>query len=35
MMHTIQDVDVDLSRAAQLGNEILAKISKVREADPI
>ena len=29
------DVDVDLSQAATLGNEILAKISRVRESDPI
>jgi hypothetical protein len=35
MLHTVQDVDVDLSQVARLGNEILAKISKVREADPI
>lgn len=35
MLKAVQGVDVDLSQAAQLGNEILAKISEVREADPI
>src|SRR5580704_10421227 len=35
MLNAVHDVDVDLSQAARLGNEILAKISKVREADPI
>jgi len=29
MLHTVQDVDVDLSQAARLGNEILAKISSL------
>jgi pimeloyl-[acyl-carrier protein] synthase len=35
MSSAVRDVDVDLSQAAKLGNEILAKISRVRELDPI
>ena len=35
MLGAVRDVDVDLSQAAQLGNEILGKISRVREVDPI
>jgi hypothetical protein len=35
MLNPVTNVDVDLSQAAKLGNEILAKISQVREADPV
>jgi len=34
-MNAVRDIDVDLSQSAQLGNEILAKISRIRDADPI